>query len=108
MGKLKGRRKEKKRGVPEVGTGAVTVPLGLRRNKFRCFLANPGASVIKSKPAVVQCVIEISIWPTRSRARIDLSNSLVERGVGRALLGESWSREHAICLSWSSSLVFGW
>ena len=58
-------------------------PLGLRRKTFRCLLANPGVSV------VVQGVIEMSIWPTRSRARIDLSNSLVKQGVGRASVGGS-------------------
>lgn len=94
-GKLKGRRKEKKaEAVPEVskvGTGGlvIAVPLGVRRDTFRCLLANPGGSV----PAVVKGVIEMSIWPTRSRARIDLSNSLVEaeRGVSGASIGGSWS-----------------
>ena len=38
-------------------------------------------SVIESKPAVVKGVIEISIWPAKSRARIDLSISLVELGL---------------------------
>ena len=38
-------------------------------------------SVIESKPAVVKGVIEISIWPAKSRARIDLSNLLVELGL---------------------------
>lgn len=68
--------------------GLVTaVPLGLRRSTFRCLLANPGVSAIKFKPAVVRGDIEISIWPTRSRARIDLSNSLVEPGVEGASAG---------------------
>lgn len=63
------------------------VPLGLGRDTFRCLLANPGGSV----PAVVKGVIEMSIWPTRSRARIDLSNSLVERRVSGGSVGERWS-----------------
>ena len=105
MGKRKGRRKEKK--VPDegkVGTGGVVsaVPLGLRRNTFRCFLANLGGSVIKSKPVEVQGAIEMSIWPTRSRARNDLSNSFVERrviGLGASVGGED---DIVMCLgSWS-------
>ena len=94
MGKQNERRKEKK-GVPDdgkVGTGGVVtlagaVPLGLGRNTFRCFLANPGGSSLKSKPGVVHGAIDISIWPTRSRARIELSNSLVEREVIGASAG---------------------
>lgn len=38
----------------------------------------------QSKYVEVQGDIEMSIWPTRSRARIDLSNSLVKRGVSRS------------------------
>lgn len=81
-------------GYPEVsmvGTGGlvIAVPLGVGRDRFRCLLANPKGSV----PAVVKGVIEISIWPTRSRARIDLSNSLVEvgRGVNGGSVGGPWS-----------------
>ena len=106
MGKRKGRRKEKK--VPDegkLGTGGVVsaVPLGLRRNTFRCFLAtDPGGSVVKSKPVEGQGAIEMSIWPTRSRARNDLSNSFVERGVighGASAGGED---DIVMCLwSWS-------
>lgn len=74
-----------------MGTGGlvIAVPLGVGRNKFRCLLANPGGSV----PGAVKGVIEMSIWPTRSRARIDLSNSLVEaeRGVSGGSVGGSWS-----------------
>ena len=79
-------KKKRKGGIPEVGTGGLVtgVTLGLRRNMFRCLLANPGSSV----PATVKGVIEMSIWPTRSRARIDLSKSLVERG---ASVGVPWS-----------------
>ena len=57
------------------------VPLRVRRNMFRCLLVDSGGSVMESKPAVVKGVIEISIWPAKSRARIDLSNSLVELGL---------------------------
>jgi hypothetical protein len=73
-----------------VGTGGlvIAVPLGVGRNTFRCLLANPGGSV----PAVVKGVIEMSIWPTRSRARIELSNSLVEveRGVSGGSVCGPW------------------
>jgi hypothetical protein len=51
------------------------VPLGVRRNVFRCLLANSGGSVIESKPAVVKGVIEMSISPTRPRVHIDLSRT---------------------------------
>ena len=63
----------------------TAVPLGLERNTFRCLLLeNPGDSV----PAVVKGVIEMSISPTRSRARIDLSNSF---GVSGGSVGGPWS-----------------
>lgn len=61
----------------------TAVPFGLERNTSRCLLADSGDSV----PAVVKGDIEMSIWPTRSRARIDLSNSLVKRGVSGGLVG---------------------
>lgn len=67
--------------------GVVTaVPPGLRRNTFRCFLTDPEGSARKSELVVVQGTMEKSSWPTRSSARIDLSNSLVERGVTRTSL----------------------
>ena len=62
----------------------TAVLLGLERNTFRCLLENPGDSV----PAVVKGVIEMSIWPTRSRAHIDLSNSF---GVSGGSVGGPWS-----------------
>ena len=75
------------------------VPLRVGRNMFRCLLADSGGSVMESKPAVVKGVIEMSIWPTRSRARIDLSNSLVELGVSGGSV-DSWHLDCEMLESW--------
>lgn len=79
----------------------IAVPLGLRRNTFRCFLAYSEGSVKKSKLVVVQGAMEMSIWPTRSSARIDLSNSLIERGVSRVSVGSEDDIVISCTGSWS-------